>query len=47
MPQGETLSGAQAPGRAGLDNWIDFMQNQPEVLKSSLATLEQEIAGRF
>ena len=45
MRQVETLSGAQAPGRAGLDNRIDFMENELEVLKSSLATLEQEIAG--
>ena len=45
MRQVETLSGAQAPGRSGLDNGIHFMQNQLEVLKSGLATLEQEIAG--
>ena len=45
MRQVETLSGAQAPGRASLDNWIGFMENQLEVLKSSLATLTQEIAG--
>ena len=45
MRQVETLSGAQAPGRAGLDNRIHFRENQLEVLKSSLATLEQEIAG--
>ena len=45
MRQVETLSGAQAPGCAGLDNRIDFTENQLEVLKSSLAPLEQEIAG--
>ena len=45
MRQVETLSGAQAPGRTGLDNRIDFLENQLEVLKSSLANLEQEIAG--
>ena len=45
MRRVETLSGAIAPGRAGPDNGIDFMENQLEVLKSSLATLEQEIAG--
>ena len=45
MRQVETLSGAQAPGRAGMDNWINFMGNQLEVLKSSLATLEQDISG--
>ena len=45
MRQVETLSGAQAPGRTGLDNRIDFMENQLEVLNSSLTTLEQEIAG--
>ena len=45
MRQVETLSGAQAPGCAGLDNWIDLIENQLEVLKSSLAPLEQEIAG--
>ena len=45
MRQVETLSGAQAPGRAGMHNRIDFGENQPEVLKSSLVTLEQEIAG--
>ena len=37
--QVETLSGAQAPGRAGLDNRIEFLENQLEFLKSSLATL--------
>ena len=45
MRQVETLSGAQAPGRAGLDNRSYFMENQLEVLRSSSATLEQEIAG--
>ena len=45
MRQVETLSGAQAPGRAGLDNGIDFMENQLDVLKSGLAPLEQEISG--
>ena len=45
MRQVETLSGAQAPGRAGLDNRIDVMENQLEVLKSGLAALKQEIAG--
>ena len=45
MRQVETLSGAQAPGRAGLDNPIDFMGNQLDVLKSGLAALEQEIAS--
>ena len=37
-----TLSGAQVPGRAGLDNQIDFLENQLDVLKSGLAALEQE-----
>ena len=45
MRQVETPSGAQAPGRAGLDNRIDFMENQLDVLKSGLAALEQEIPG--
>ena len=45
MRQVETLSGAQAPGRAGLDNRIDFMRNQMEVLRSGLVALEQGIAG--
>ena len=45
MRQVGTVSGVQAPGRAGLNNEIEFMENQLEVLKSSLATLEQEIAG--
>ena len=43
--QVETLSGAQVPVRAGLDNRIDFVENQLDVLKSGLAALEQEIAG--
>ena len=42
-----TLSGAQIPGRAGLDNRIDFLENQLDVVKSGLAALEQEIAGLF
>ena len=45
MRQVKTLCGAQAPGRACLDNRIDIMENQLEVLKFSLASLEQEIAG--
>ena len=45
MRQVETVSGAQAAGRAGLDNPIDFMENQLDVLKSGLAALKQEIAG--
>ena len=45
MRQVETLSGTQALGRAGLDNRIDFMENQLDVPKSGLAPLEQEIAG--
>ena len=45
MRQVETLSGAQAPGRAGLENRIDFVDNQTEVLKSGLAAVEQAIAG--
>ena len=44
MRQVETLSGAQAAGRAGLDNQTDFVENQMDVLKSGLATLEQAIA---
>ena len=44
MRQVETLSGAQAPGCVGLDNRIDFMENQLQVVKFSLATLEQEVA---
>ena len=40
-----TLSGAQVPGRAGLDNRIDLLENKLGVLKSGLAALEQEIAG--
>ena len=43
--QVETLSGAQVPGRAGLDNRIDFLEIQLDVLHSGLAALEQEIAG--
>ena len=43
--QVETLSGAQVPGRAGLDNRINFLENHLDVLKSDLAALEQEIAG--
>ena len=45
MRQVETLPGAQAPGRAGLDNRIDLMEIQMDVLKSRLAAVEQEIAG--
>ena len=45
MCQVETLSGAQVPGRACLDNWIDTMENQLDVLKSVVAALEQEIAS--
>ena len=45
MHQVETLSEAQAPGRADLDNRIDFLENQLDVLKSGQAALEQEIAG--
>ena len=41
MCQVETLSGAQAPGRAGI------MEHQLDVLKSGLGALEQEIAGLF
>ena len=40
MRQVETLSGPQAPGRARLDNRIDFMEKQLAILKSGLATLE-------
>ena len=47
MRRVETLSGAQAPGCAGPDNRMDFMENQLDVLKSGVATLEQEIAGLF
>ena len=39
-----TLSGAQVPGRAGLDNLIDFLENQLDVLKSGLAALD--LGGR-
>ena len=45
LRQVNTLSGAQAPSCAGLDNRIDFMENQRDILKSDLAALEQEIAG--
>ena len=45
MRQVEMLSGVQAPGSVGLDNRIDFMEDQLDVLKSGLAALEQEIAG--
>ena len=43
--QVDTLSGAQAPECAGLDNRIDFMENELDVRKSGLAAVRQEIAG--
>ena len=45
MRQSGTLSEGGAPGRAGLDIRIDFMENQLDVLKSGLAAMEEEIAG--